>query len=98
MDMYKPGYMGKVMPADDPAKLTDFVTNKYESFSACYDAVKDKSDKINDIAPVSTPNGDTSFSMKVSTDSTTASEIQKGLENNTSVTMNGDTITANSKK
>ena len=94
MEMYKPGYMGKVIPADNPAKLTDFVTNKYESFSACYDAVKDKSDKINDVAPVPTKDGDASFSMKVSTDSSTISDIQKGLENNTSVTMNGDTLTA----
>lgn len=94
MDKYKPGYMGKVIPADDPAKLTDFVANKYESFSACYDAVKDKSDKINDVAPVPTKDGEKSFSMKVSTDSNTASEIQKGLENNSSVTMNGDTVTA----
>ena len=94
MEKYKPAYMGKVMPADDPVKLTDFVTNKYESFSACYDAVKEKSDKINDVSSVPTKDGDKSFSMKVSTDSTTASEIQKGLSDNSSVSMNGDTLTA----
>ena len=97
MEKYKPGYMGKVIPADDPAKLTDFVTNKYDSFSACYDAVKDQSEKIDNVSPGPSTDGDTAFSMKVSTDSETASQIQQSLTDNTNVSMNGDTVTANVK-
>ena len=33
VEKYKPGYLGKVMPVDNPSKLTDFVTNKYDAFS-----------------------------------------------------------------
>ena len=91
MDKYKPGYMGKVMPADDPVKLTDFVANKYDNFSKCYDAVKSESEKITNVSAVSTPGS--SFTMQVSADSTTMMKIK---ENNTdpSISIKGDTVTA----
>ena len=88
MENYKPEYMGKVIPADDPAKLTDFVTNKYDAFSKCYDACKDYSDRISDVSSVSTPEGDSSFSMKVNTDAETLNDISKSLEDDVNISDN----------
>lgn len=93
MEKYKPEYMGKVIPADDPAKLTDFVTNKYESFSKAYDACKDSSDKIKDVTSVETESGSTEFSMKISTDSATIKSIIDNKKDD-SVSVKGDVITA----
>lgn len=52
MKKYKPEYLGKVIPAEDKDKLTDFLTNKYESFSKIYDNCKDYSEEISDISLV----------------------------------------------
>ena len=49
MEKYKPGYLGKVIPADNPSKLTDFVTNQYDAFSKIYDTCKNQSENISDI-------------------------------------------------
>ena len=69
MNRYKPEYLGKVMPADNPGKLTDFVTNKFESFSKVYDVCKDHSEKIDDIKNMDIENEDkSSISVKVITD------------------------------
>ena len=93
MNKYKPEYMGKVIPADDPTKLTDFVTNKYESFSKAYDACKENSDKIKDVSPVDTKSGTTDFSMKISTDANTIKDIIDNKKDD-SVTVSGDVISA----
>lgn len=94
MKKYKPEYMGKVIPADDPAKMTDFVTNKYESFSKAYDSCKENSGKIKDVKPIETKSGSSEFSMKVDTDGATMAKI---MENNkdSNVSISGDVITAN---
>lgn len=94
MNKYKPEYMGKVIPADDPAKLTDFVANKYESFSKAYDSCKNNSDKIKDVKPVDIKDGSTEFSMKVSTDATTMKDIIGKNTGNKDVSVKGDVITA----
>ncbi len=93
MERYKPSYMGQVMPADDPSKLTDFVANKYESFSKCYDAAKNESDKINGVAAGNSPVGTSEFSMKLATDSETMEKIKDGITDE-SVSVSGDMITA----
>ena len=94
MEMYKPGFMGKVIPADDPVKLTDFVTNKYDSFSNCYDAIKENSDKINSISSVPCTENSSEFGMKINSDSDTISVIQDRVSNNPSISMIGDIITS----
>lgn len=93
MDRYKPSYMGQVMPADNPSKLTDFVVNKYESFSACYDAVKDQSESINSVSQVSTPDGSSEFSMKVDASYSALQQIKEGVKDE-SVSVKGDVISA----
>lgn len=64
MNKYKPEYLGKVIPADNPSKLTDFVTNQYDSFSKVYEVCKDQSDKIADIKVVESDN-DPANALKV---------------------------------
>jgi hypothetical protein len=93
MERYKPGYMGKVIPADDPSKLTDFVTNKYDAFSKVYDACKNSSDGIKDVISVETASGSSEFCMKISTDSTTIQSIIEN-KNDESVSVQGYVITA----
>lgn len=98
MEKYKPGYLGKVIPADDPAKLTEFVTKKYDSFSSIYDACKDQSGSISDVKPVDTGSSDpSSLSVKVSTDKETMDKIKEAAAGDDSVTVSGDTITAKKK-
>lgn len=97
MDKYKPGYLGKVIPADNPSKLTDFVTNQYDSFSKVYDTCKDQSDKISDIKVVEKSSNDSSeLSVKVSTDKDTMENIKEAAKGDESVTVEGDVITAKS--
>ncbi len=93
MERYKPGYMGKVIPADDPAKLTDFVTNKYDAFSKVYDACKNSSDKIKDVTSVETASGSSEFCMKISTDSATIKSIIENKKDDC-VSVQGDVIMA----
>lgn len=93
MDRYKPGYMGQVIPADNPSKLTDFVVNKYDSFSKCYDNIKDQSEAINSVSPIDTPEGSSEFGMKVNTDHPTLQKIKEGVSDE-SVTVKGDIISA----
>ena len=94
MEKYKPSFMGQVMPADNPSKLTDFVANKYESFSKCYDAAKDESNKISGVSAANSPDGSTEFAMKVNTDSETMEKIKDKVKDDPSVTVSGDTISA----
>lgn len=91
MDKYKPTFMGQVLPVDNPSKLTDFVSNKYEAFSKCYDNVKSESEKIKEVSSVPTSDGSSEFAMKVSTDSDTMSRIK---ENATDVSVDGTVVRA----
>ena len=97
MDRYKPGYMGKIIPADDPIKLTDFVENKYNAFSKFYDACKEVSDKISEIKmvdnPTSTSTSDT-LSVKITTDTHTIASIQESCKADPTITVSDYVITA----
>lgn len=95
MNKYKPEYLGKVIPVDNPGKLTDFVTNKYNSFSKVYDICKNQSDKIEDIKVVETEGSDVnSFSLKLSADADTMETIKKAIGSDASMNIKGDVITA----
>lgn len=95
MNKYKPEYLGKVIPADDPSKLTDFVTKQYDSFSKIYDTVKDQSESISDVKAVDVGSSDpSSLSVKVSTDEETMEKIREAAKDDASVTVSGDVITA----
>lgn len=93
MRTYKPEYLGKVIPANDASKLTDFVTNRYDAFSKIYDTCKSSSEKIDDIKVVDTSNSE-SLSVKISTDSSTLDNISKEAKKNESVSVTGDVIMA----
>lgn len=95
MDRYKPGYMGKIIPADDPVKMTDFVENKYNAFTNFYDVCKEVSDKINEIKVVETSSlpSDT-LSIKVITDTHTISSIQDKCKTDPKITVSDFVITA----
>lgn len=93
MRTYKPEYLGKVIPANDASKLTDFVTNKYDAFSKIYDTCKGSSEKIDDIKAVDTSNSE-SLAIKISTDSNTLDTISKEAKKNESLNVTGDVITA----
>lgn len=98
MEQYKPGFLGKVIPADDPSKLTDFVTNKYDSFSTIYDACKNQSENISDIKTVETSSSDiNSLSVKVSADKETIDKIKEVTAGDDSVSVKNDVITATKK-
>lgn len=95
MDKYKPGYLGRVLPADDPSKLTDFVTNKYNAFSKVYDACKDQSENITDLKVVETDNVDTeTLSVKISASEEAINTIKETTSSDESVTIENDVITA----
>ena len=93
MRTYKPEYLGKVIPVHDASQMTDFVTNKYDSFTKIYETCKTSSDKINDIKVVDSSNNG-SLSVKVSTDKETLDNISKEAKKNESVVVTGDVITA----
>lgn len=95
MNKYKPEYLGKVIPVDNPGQLADFVTNKYDSFSKVYDACKDHSEKIDDIKAVESESGNiNSISIKVTTDTDTVETIKQAIGTDPSINIKGDVITA----
>lgn len=95
MENYKPGYLGKVIPVDNPQKMNDFVTNKYDAFSKVYDTVKDQSANIKDVQMVETSNTDpNTLSVKVSTDSSSLEAIKETSKDDSSVSVDNDIITA----
>lgn len=97
MEKYKPGYLGKVLPADDPSKLTDFVNNKYDAFSRIYDTCKDQSENIADIKAVETGSTDPeTLSIKISASEEAIDSIKESTNGNESVTIDNDVITARS--
>ena len=95
MEQYKPGFLGKVIPADDPQKLKDFVQNKYDAFSKIYDTVKDQSAEISDIKSVPTSDP-SSLAVKVDCTDSAMSEIKEKAAESEDVQVKGDTITAKS--
>lgn len=97
MEKYKPDYMGKVIPADDPSKLTDFVANKYDAFSKIYDVCKDQSDKISDIKVIEVTGNDITadtLSVKVSAGKEAFDYIKEAVKDNGSIAIKNDVITA----
>lgn len=95
MEQYKPGWMGKVMPVDNPSKLTDFVKNKYDAFSKIYDTCKDQSSKISDVKTVESSSGDSeSLSVKISADKEVVETVKETVKNDPSVSVKGDVVTA----
>lgn len=94
MNSYKPEFLGKVIPADDTSKMRDFVNNKFDSFSKIYDTCKDSSNNIKDIQVVETPNNNESLSVKVSADKETLNTISEKAKKDSSISVNGDVITA----
>ena len=98
MKKYKPGYLGKVIPADDQTQLTDFVTNKYDSFSEIYDVCKDESEHIDDIERVnSSSDNPTELKVKVSAKKEAVEKIQSKTKDSKNVKMIGNVISANSE-
>ena len=93
MNKYKPEYMGKVIPADDPVKMTNFMSKQYDSFSQIYNVCKDESTNINDIKVVDTNSND-SFSVKISAAKETISNIIQQAANSPTLSVSGDVITA----
>lgn len=100
MEKYKPGYLGKVIPADNLSKMTGFLTHQYDSFSKIYDTCKDQSKDIKDIKVVENNNGSPadSLSVKISASPETVTEIVKKAAGECSVTVKGDVITATGNK
>jgi hypothetical protein len=95
MKKYKPEYLGKVIPADDPTKMTDFVQNKYNGFSKIYDSCKEESQGISDIRLTSNSSEDkSSISIQISTDEQTLNKISEKINEEGMVKISGDVITA----
>ena len=93
MNKYKPEYMGRVMPADDPTKLTRFVRDQYGAFTKIYDACKEYSDKISDVTSVQAE-GEKVLSVKLSTDTGTIDNIKEAVSDDGAIAVTGDVISA----
>lgn len=99
MNQYKPQFLGKVIPADDPSKLTTFCMDKFDSFNKIYDVCKGESAQIDDIKAVESENSEqTSLSVKVSADKEAVAKIIETAKGDSSISIKGDVITANVKK
>ena len=95
MKQYKPGYLGKVIPADDQNQLTDFVQNKYDSFTEIYDVCKEDSENINDIERVDTPSDDpTELKVRVSANKDAVDNIKERVKEKKNIKVTGNLITA----
>jgi len=95
MDQYKPGWMGKVMPVDNPSKLTDFVKNKYDAFSKVYDACKGKSEQISDVKAVEQSGSDSdTLSVKITADKEVVDAVKDSVKDDPSISVKNDVITA----
>lgn len=96
MRRYKPEYLGRVITPDDSEKMTDFVQNKYDSFSKVYDTCKCDSERISDIQNIETPEKSKEFSMRVVTDDETLKSITEKSREGVGISVNGNIITASS--
>jgi predicted nucleic acid-binding Zn-ribbon protein len=93
MNQYKPEYLGKVIPVDDQDQLTDFVQNRFDSFSKIYDSCKEQSSSISDISMVKSTEAN-DLSVKISTDDETIQKISEKIIDDDNIKINGDVITA----
>ncbi len=94
---YKPEYLGKAIPVTSPSGLTDFVHNKYDTFTKIYEVCRDDSEKINDIKTLDSDNKNlTSLSMKISADNDVLSNISNKIKEQNNIDLQGDIITATS--
>ena len=94
MRHYKPEYLGKVITPDDNVKLTDFVHNKYDSFSKVYDACKENSEDITDITVMNTEG--TTFALKLDARTDTLNTIHERIKGENDITLTNDIISASS--
>lgn len=96
MKQYKPEYLGKVLPADNPSDMKKLLTNQYDAFSKIYDTCKGESEKIGDIKIVGPSEGDSddTLKLKVSADKTSVDKITENAQKDGSVTVQNDVITA----
>lgn len=95
MNQYKPEYLGKVIPANDPSKLTNFVTNQFDAFNKAYDSLKNESGNISDIKPVET-DSPSSLSVKITADKATLENVKEATKGDASITVEGGVLTARS--
>lgn len=93
MDKYKPGYLGKVIPADDAVKMTDFVENKFDSFNKVYDACKGQSSNIQDIKPIENSTQD-SLSVQIVASRDTIESVKEAVKDDESITVQDGVIIA----
>ena len=94
MNAYKPEYLGKVIPANNPSKMADFVENKYDSFNKVYDACKDQSGNIQDIKPVDNNSSPSSLSVQIVANPDTIESVKESVKDDDSVTVQDGLITA----
>lgn len=93
MNKYKPEYLGKVIPADNPSKMNDFVENKYDAFSKVYDSCKEQSANISDIKPVEN-DSDNSLSVQIIAGPDTIESVKEATKDDDSITVKDGVITA----
>ena len=93
MKKYKPGYLGKVIPVDNPPKMTKFLTEKYDAFSKIYDTVKSESENINNIKVIENEESK-SLSIKIDADKDIVKHIKDIASGTDGVTVDNDVITA----
>lgn len=87
--------MGKIIPADDPVKLTDFIEKKYDAFNKVYDACKEVSEKIDGLKMADSPLSSVdTLSVKITTDTHTLSSIQEACKTDPNITVSDGVITA----
>jgi hypothetical protein len=87
--------MGRALAADDIPKMTDFVQNKYDSFTKIYETCRLHSEDINDIKTIDKEcNNKSELNIKVSTDAETLEKISENLKDNEKVSLDGDVLTA----
>ena len=94
MEKYKPEYLGKIIPVNDPLKMTNFIQNQYDSFSKIFDVCKNESASIKDITLVNSEILNNSLSVKLSTTMESIEKINTFIKDNGSISINGDIITA----
>lgn len=98
MEQYKPSYLGKVIPASDPVKLTEFCTSQFGAFSKLYEICKNVSEKISDLKPVDNGAKDSgALSVKITADPGTVDCIKAETKTDSAVSISGDVITTKSQ-
>lgn len=93
MNQYKPEYLGKVIPADNPTKMADFVENRFDSFNKVYDACKDQSSSIQDVKPIENSNP-SALSVQIVANPDTIESVKEVVKDDDSVTVQDGIITA----